>query len=489
MEFKALGMEDEEDDAAMQYIIEQSLQDSNKRKDVHRPSSTTRGDRSSKCAESIFTAIRQGKEKLVEELRLKRRDSFLQTDSRGWTPLHEASAQANQTILELTYGASGREAVERQTQRGETPLFLAVERGLMDNAAFLLQHGARPDTQNQDLDSPLLLAIRSGCMDLAKLLLQRGAAVNQAGLHNRCPLHEASRLGRADLVSLLLEAKALPDARSRFGLTPLALAVQAGHLEAADVLLRKGADVMSQAQDEASILYEACASGNASVVELLLEYGADPNVAKQSGHLPIHRAAHRGHLQTLKLLIPITSMEDIDNSGMSPLHSAAAGGHSHCIKVLLDQGFDPNYMLHPCVRRGYDDERKSALFFAVSNNDVPSVCMLLEAGAMSNQDPVKCLQVALRLGNYELIKVLLRFGANVNFYSRINTTHFPSALQYALNDEVVLRMLCSYGYHVERCFDCPYGNRSHVPEDYEGWTNTVIKDTMRTLAACSISVV
>ena len=45
-------------------------------------------------------------------------------------------------------------------------------------------------------------------------------------------------------------------------------------------------------------------------------------------------------------------------------------------------------------------------------------------------------QVALRLGNYELINLLLRFGANVNYYCRINTTHFPSALQYALKDEV-----------------------------------------------------
>lgn len=62
-------------------------------------------------------------------------------------------------------------------------------------------------------------------------------------------------------------------------------------------------------------------------------------------------------------------------------------------QVLLDAGYDPNYMLHPWVRRSYDDERKSALFFAVSNNDVPSARLLLEAGAMANQDPVKCLQV------------------------------------------------------------------------------------------------
>uniref|UniRef100_A0A667XNF1 Ankyrin repeat and SOCS box containing 14 n=1 Tax=Myripristis murdjan TaxID=586833 RepID=A0A667XNF1_9TELE len=180
----------------------------------------------------------------------------------------------------------------------------------------------------------------------------------------------------------------------------------------------------------------------------------------------------------LELLIPVTSMEAINDSGMSPLHSAAAGGHTHCIQALLKAGYDPNYMLHPWIRRNYDDERKSALFFAVSNNDMSSVKLLLEAGAMANQDPVKCLQVALRMGNYDLINLLLRFGANVNYYCRVNTTHFPSALQYALKDEVVLRMLCNYGYDVKRCFDCPYGNRSHIPDNYEGWTNTVIKDTM-----------
>lgn len=122
-------------------------------------------------------------------------------------------------------------------------------------------------------------------------------------------------------------------------------------------------------------------------------------------------------LRALKLLIPVTCKAEVSESGMSPLHSAAAGGHSQCLKVncccrscfephfrykwrpssssqaLLDAGYDPNYMLHPWVRRSYDDERKSALFFAVSNNDVTSTELLLEAGAMTNQDPVKCLQV------------------------------------------------------------------------------------------------
>ncbi|KAK2915461.1 hypothetical protein Q8A73_006055 [Channa argus] len=483
MEFQRFGIqeEDDEDDTATQFMIEQSLLESNKQRETHKDS-TTRGNRSSEPDatdnSTIFTAIRQGHEKVLKDLCDKQKDRFLQTDSRGWIPLHEAAAQRNQTILEVTYKASGPDSVECRTRRGQTPLFLAVERGLMENASFLLKHGAQLDSQDQDQDSPLLAAIRSDHIDLVKLLLLRGSNVNQEGCHGRRPLHEASRLGKAASVTLLLDAGAWVDPRSHYGLTPLALAAQGGHLEVVEILLRRGADVLSEAQDEASILYEASSSGNPAVISLLLEYGADANVAKQTGHMPIHRVAHRGHLQGLKLLIPVTSIGEVNDSGISPLHSAAAGGHTHCIKALLDAGYDPNYMLHPWVRRNYDDERKSALFFAVSNNDVPSAKLLLEAGAMANQDPVKCLQVALRLGSHELINLLLRYGANVNYYCKINTTHFPSALQYALKDEVVLRMLCNYGYDVERCFDCPYGNSTHIPEDYEGWSNSVIKDTM-----------
>ncbi|XP_027859545.1 dynein heavy chain 12, axonemal isoform X1 [Xiphophorus couchianus] len=476
-----LEEEDDEEDATVQYMIEQSLLESSKQRESRRASSAGNepsADSGSSNISKIFSAIKQGNEKLLKDFSVRLKDEFLRSDSRGWTPLHEAATQSNQAVLEITCTASGPDSLEGRTLRGQTPLFLAVEGGLVENASFLLERGAQPDCQDQDQDAPLFVAIRSDRTDLAKLLLLRGSSVNQAGCHGRRPLHEASRAGNVELVQLLLEAGARPDPRSNYGFTPLALAAQGGHLEVVELLLGKGADIFSQAHDEASVLYEASASGNAAVVRLLLDHGADANVSNHSGHLPIHRASHRGHLQSLKLLLPVTNLGDVNDSGISPLHSAAAEAHTHCIQALLDAGYDPNFMLHPWIRRSYDDERKSALFFAVSNNDMASVKLLLEAGAMPNQDPVKCLQVALRLGNYDLINLLLRYGANVNYYSKINTTHFPSALQYALKDQVILRMLCNYGYDVERCFDCPYGNSSHIPEDYEGWTCSVIKDTL-----------
>uniref|UniRef100_A0A8C1JJS8 Ankyrin repeat and SOCS box containing 14a n=1 Tax=Cyprinus carpio TaxID=7962 RepID=A0A8C1JJS8_CYPCA len=421
------------------------------------------------CSLMSSLDVLSGDEKSLRKLTVHQQ-AFSEEDDTGYIPLHEAAIQNNQNILEITFTASPEDAKHRKTRRGKTALFLAVEKGLLDNACFLLDHGSSPDSLDKEEDSPLVVAIRNNHYDMTKLLLNFSARVNQEGANRRTALHEAARLGLMDFVDLLLKYGAHPDPRSSHGLTPLALAAQAGHLEITRTLLQRGADVESQAQVCATILFEASASGNPDVISLLLEYGADANITtpKHTGHLPIHRVAHRGHV---KLVCDQAWRNKLKVKCSSKLHSS-------CLEMLLKAHYDPNFMLHPWVRRSYDDKRQSVLYFAVSNDDVASARVLLEAGAMPNQDPVKCLQVALRLGNYELINLLLRYGANVNYYCRVNTTHFPSALQYALKDEVVLRMLCNYGYNVERCFDCPYGEGSHVPQGYEGWSDTVIKDTL-----------
>uniref|UniRef100_A0A8C3BHW5 Ankyrin repeat and SOCS box containing 14 n=1 Tax=Cairina moschata TaxID=8855 RepID=A0A8C3BHW5_CAIMO len=177
-------------------------------------------------------------------------------------------------------------------------------------------------------------------------------------------------------------------------------------------------------------------------------------------------------------LVPVLNFDAIKESGISPIHSAAAGAHPQCLEFLLKSGFDANFMLDQRIRKGYNDRWKSALYLAVSNGDIYSTQLLLNAGALPNQDPINCLQIALRMGNYDLINLLLRCGANVNYFCRENTTHFPSALQYALKDEVMLRMLINYGYDVHSCFDCPRGNASHSHYVTDGWTSTAIKDTM-----------
>ncbi|XP_077568877.1 dynein axonemal heavy chain 12 [Stigmatopora nigra] len=476
---------DSDEDEATQNIIEQSIIEHRKHKGLNPSYFKVTED-----ADDIFKAIGEGDEAALERLTAQPQN-LSRVNERGWIPLHAAAVQESKYILEIVFSASPFGASQSRTFKGETPLFLAVVYGRRQNSIFLLQNGCNPNIQDDEQDSPLMAgmekenlyilnpsfadcveAILNDQYDLATLLIRHGAEVDQLGQLSRTALHEAAFLGLENFVYLLLESGANPNSCDIKKKTPLALAAKNGHLNVVENLLEKGANVQCESES-GTVLFDAAASGNPDIISLLLEHGADPNVPLPSGHLPIHRTAYHGHILALQHLIPTTKLCAIKESGMSPLHSAAAGGHAHCLELLLKADFDPNQMLHPRLRRNYDDERKSALFFAVSNNDLHCTRLLLKAGAMVNQDPISCLQVAMRQGNYELINILLKFGANVNYYSRVNTTHFPSALQYAFKDEVMLRMILNHGYDVKRCFDCPYGDSFH---DMTSWTNSVIKD-------------
>ncbi|XP_074169252.1 ankyrin repeat and SOCS box protein 14 isoform X4 [Rhinolophus sinicus] len=470
--------EDVDYDFDTQLIIQQSLQD------IPKPGTTQQAPED----DSFHSFLSTNCKKIVETLLIGEEDAlshlteyqsaFEETDGIGWIPLHKAAMQLNKNILEITLKASKPSVWEQTTHNGETPLFLAVSNCLLENASFLLLNGCNPNAKNFEGNSPLLTAVLQDSYDMAALLISHGADVNLQCANKRTALHEAAKLGRQNMVKLLLASGAHADPQSSYGFTPLALAAQSGHTEIMKILLRKGANALGQASDSSSILLEAASGGNPDSIALLLEYGADANIPKNSGHLPIHVAADRGHLLALKILVPVTDVVAIKQSGISPVHCAAAGAHPECLELLIQAGFDVNFMLDQRIRKHYDDHRKSALYFAVSNGDLPSTKLLLSAGALPNQDPVNCLQIALRMGNYELISLLLRYGANVNYFCRVNPLHFPSALQYTLKDEVMLRMLLNYGYDTERCFDCPHGDKVHLFYTFEGWTSTVIKDTM-----------
>ncbi|XP_066101471.1 ankyrin repeat and SOCS box protein 14 isoform X1 [Saccopteryx bilineata] len=470
--------EDIDDDFDTQFIIQQSLQD------IHKPRTTQQAPEdesfrsilSTDCKKIVET-IETGEEGALSHL-AKYCSAFDEADEIGWLPLHKAAVQLNNNILEITLKASKPSVWEQTTHKGETPLFLAVSNCLLENASFLLLNGCNPNAKNFEGNSLLLTAVIRDSYDMAALLIRHGADVNLRCANERTALHEAAKLGRLDMVKLMLVSGAHPDPQSSYGFTPLALAAQSGHTKIMEILLQKGANALGQASDSSSILLEAASGGNPDSVTLLLEYGADANIPKNSGHLPIHVAADRGHLLALKTLVAVTDFAAIKQSGISPVHCAAAGAHPQCLELLIQAGFDVNFMLDQRIRKHYDDHRKSALYFAVSNGDLSSVKLLLSAGALPNQDPVNCLQIALRLGNYELVSLLLRHGANVNYFCRVNPLHFPSALQYTLKDEVMLRMLLNYGYDTERCFDCPHGDKVHRVHTFEGWTSTVIKDTM-----------
>uniref|UniRef100_A0A672MH24 Ankyrin repeat and SOCS box containing 15 n=1 Tax=Sinocyclocheilus grahami TaxID=75366 RepID=A0A672MH24_SINGR len=237
----------------------------------------------------------------------------------------------------------------------------------------------------------------------------------------------------------------------------MGIAAEYGQAEALDILIHYGGDVNAQAPNGDSVLYDAAGSGNPDCIELLLQHGSDPNIANLSLQLPIHCAAYKGHYLALRMLIPVTTRRALRLSGQSPIHAAADGGHVRCMELLVDRGFDVNALLDTHVSEKYGDMRKTALYFAVSNGDVTGTQLLLNAGAKTDLDPLHCLLVAVRAGRYEIVRILLASQADVNcYFTEVNDTVFPTALQYCLRDEMMMRLLLNSGYDAEKCFCCPH---------------------------------
>ncbi|XP_041583668.1 ankyrin repeat and SOCS box protein 15 isoform X5 [Vulpes lagopus] len=474
--------DDPDDDHLTSYDIQLSIQES-----IEASKSVFYSERFAPLSDQnrkLVEAIKQGHILELQEY-VKYKYALDEADEKGWFPLHEAVVQPIQQILEIVLDASYQTLWEFKTSDGETPLTLAVKAGLVENVRTLLEKGVWPNTKNDKGETPLLIAVKNGSYDMVFTLLKHNTSLDQPCTKRWSAMHEAAKLGRKDIIALLLNHGGNVHLRDGFGVTPLGVAAEHGHCDVLEHLIHRGGDVFALADDGASVLFEAAGGGNPDCISLLLEYGGSGNVPNRAGHLPIHRAAYEGHYLALKYLIPVTSKNAIQKSGLTPIHSAADGQNVQCLELLIENGFDVNTLLADHISESYDDERKTALYFAVSNNDIQCTEVLLAAGADPNLDPLNCLLVAVRANNHEIVRLLLSHGANVNcYFMHVNDTRFPSAIQYALNDEVMLRLLLNNGYRVEMCFDCMHGNifgNSFVWSEIEeevlpGWTSCVIKD-------------
>ncbi|XP_064417596.1 ankyrin repeat and SOCS box protein 15 isoform X2 [Latimeria chalumnae] len=479
------AIDDAEEEQLTDYAVQLSIQES---LEANRCASTLCEERflvTSEVNQKIIAAIKQGEVSELQQL-AKFSYAFDEASDKGWFPLHEAIVQPLHQVLEIVLDASYKTVWEQKTLDGETPLTLAVNAGFAENVRVLLEKKIWPNTKNNKGETPLLIAVRKSLYTVVSLLIKHDAYINQPCVKRWSVMHEAAKQGRSDIVALLLKSDGNVNQKDGYGVTPLGVAAEYGHSDVLEHLIHKGGDVHVTADDGATVLFEAAGGGNPDCVAVLLEYGASANMPDKAGHLPIHRAAFQGHYLALKYLIPVTLKSAIKRSGISPVHSAADGQSTQCLELLTESGFDVNDILGQHVSDSYHDERKTALFFAVSHDDIMSTELLLRAGADPNKDPLTSLLVAVRSGNHEIVRLLLAHRANVNcYFKRVNDTHFPSAIQYALSDEVMLRLLLNNGYNAEMCFECMHGDTlgnsfawSTLEEEIlPGWTSCIVKDT------------
>jgi ankyrin repeat protein len=198
--------------------------------------------------------------------------------------IHEAAAQGKLDIVQSLIKEDPR-LVFKKNRQGETPLFLAAEKGHKDVAEFLLANHARVDAHNDLGQMPLDFA---GNKDVAELLLANHADVN---------------------------------AKDRYGATALDFAVSANRKDVVEFLLANHAEVNARAENGSTALHLAALNGNVDIIELLLANNANVNAKAENGWSPLHCALKRHHLEAAEALRKHGGLEsgDTDNSVPHPL--------------------------------------------------------------------------------------------------------------------------------------------------------------------------
>jgi uncharacterized protein len=259
-------------------------------------------------------------------------------------------------------------------------------------------------------------------------------------------------------VRVTLERETEVDLPAADGTTALHRAVDRSDVEAARQLIRAGANVNAANRYAATPLWMACANDSAEMVEMLLSAGADPNTTAVGGEWPLMVAARAGRVDTVRALLA----HGANVNAKEPWHGQTAlmwavGGHEphpNVVRVLLQYHADVD------VR---SSGGMSALLFAVRQNDLESVRLLVEAGVnVDEKGPkeMRGLQIAIINQYYDLTEWLLDHGADVKVPDGAGFTPLHAAVQNraggnpergdrrdGTNDERSIRLLKSLMAH------------------------------------------
>ena len=282
---------------------------------------------------------------------------------------------------------------------------------------------------------------------VALTTMSAGAATNDVA--------DAVMRGDLPAVRALLARKADVNTPQADGATALHWAVYRNDLAAVDLLLKAGAHVKVANSFGATPLSLAAQNGNAAITERLLDAGADPNEHMLNSDTALMMASRTGDVATMKVLLDRGADVNAKETtrGTTALMWAAAQHHPVAVHLLVDYGADVSAVSAPAwqdrpVRYGKDSDPRPSrkrntdnvvsqvgprnmqdrrgggltpLVYAVRENDMESVRILLAAGADVNQvtnyewSP---LLVAIQNRYYQLASFLLDQGANPNIANK-----------------------------------------------------------------------
>ena len=231
----------------------------------------------------------------------------------------------------------------------------------------------------------------------------------------------------------------------------LSWAAERGETEIVRAFAGSGAALEPDDASDLTPLCWAAQKANLDMVWDLLRQGADVNYKSKSGITPLLYAAMGGHCEVAEILLEAAAAPDAvdDNTGQSPILEAIRQGSEAMVKLLLHHGASPGTSVQPEPPDGrrWTDERWPLLAATLLGRKA-IVELLLSHGAspepeQSGAHQKTPLDSAVRAGNLEMVRLLLRSGA------KANTPHGALFAATEMDNVSVARVLIEHGAQIE----------------------------------------
>ena len=296
------------------------------------------------------------------------------------------------------------------TPAAEPALFSAVLAGDAARLHALVSAGADLSVRDPKGDTALHLAAYREDADATRTLLDHGAKPNLQNDAGATPLLYGA--GNEEIVRVLLRHGANPNLASKIGVTPLMAA--ASHRESHEIvrlLLQAGADPHAKRDGQEFVMIAAVYGADPRTIRLLLDAGASPQQTKGPLPSPLATAVYFGDAdETAELLKHGADVNfDSDFAGHA-LNWALYSGHTDLAALLINKGSDLHF------RSPWGHQTSPMVFAGYSQLGDPTIArMLVEHGAdvnEANEAGETALSFALRSGPHSaLVAYLKQAGA------------------------------------------------------------------------------
>jgi ankyrin repeat protein len=347
----------------------------------------------------------------------------------GRTALQAAAQTGNTSLVELLL-SHGADVNALGTRGTRTALQWAASAGDVGLVQLLLEWGAL------DILDAMGLAFVQSHIQILQTLLRFGQTLGplSSGAYERMALKAGARCGDYRFVRQLLESRTEVDApaieNDTKWTTGLQEAARRGHKDIAQLLITFGADVNAPARGDGGLtaLQGAALKGDVEMVKILLCAGADVNApTSKFGEVALTMAVKSKSLEIAKLLLA-SGAHLYEHSLQSALGCESS---REIVQLFLDHNLEHDnnlFMVHS--------------FDAIKAGDNELIYLLLEYEAL---DEARSLTDATYASNFELVEVLLKFGAEVNDNIFFNDEGFALEAAASLGNLKIMNLLLGHG--------------------------------------------